>query len=369
MRNSLHLFWVAVLLLAACGGSPGPLPTWTPVVPTETPAPPTPAAIATDAPPTPIPEATLAPVVKAFTICTEEIHNKYVTTGPDNKTYPTWHPAVDPESGCHFDHEHGDDPTTSLANATLPLFGYIDSVLQGDHGPHEPHNGFKVLVVNKGATNDENRTATVSTRLVAHMGTGGIARFDRQFHSLQFDLVADDGHYVHVQGMADTGQVGSICDRDKTTTDKDLLNDVGRTVVTVPEAGCKISSLYEIWLFQFKVDDEDGEKATIIASIAAFDPITILDPKDHTKEIFTGDIFGGDDYHGCNREAYHGPVYWYNTDGDTVYYTDAMGNIAENGALRQEISAHADLGILMNQDQGQMKLLSLSCSPGLGLKN
>lgn len=364
MRNWLHFLWAVVFLVAACGGSPAPQPTWTPFVATDTPVPPTPTTVAPTSAPTAAPEATAAPTVETFEICSEEIHNKYVTVGPDGKTYPTWHPAIDPETGCHFDHEHGDDPRTSLANPSLPAFGYINAVTQEDHANHEPHNGFKVFVVNKGMTNDEGRMATVSTRIVAHMGTGGVARFDRQFHSFQFDLIADDGHYVHVQGMADTGQVGSICDRDKSTQDKDLTNDVGRTVVTTPEAGCKIGSLYEIWQFQFKI----GDKATILAMTAAFDPITIMDPTDHLKEIFTGDVFGGD-YHGCQREAYHGPVYWYNKGGGTVYDTDAMGNIVANGPLRQEISAHSDLGIPMNQDQSQMKLKSFSCSPGLGLAN
>jgi hypothetical protein len=370
MRHSLHFLLAAAFMVAACGGSPASQPTRTPLAPTEASAPPpdTAAPTVTQAPAA-VAEVTAAPTIEPFEMCSQEVHDKYVTTGPDGKTYPTWHPAVDPETKCHFDHEHGDDPRLSIANSELPAFGYINSVAQEDHTNHEPHNGFKVFVVNKGTINDEKRIAAASTRIVAHMGTGGVARFDRQFHSLQFDLIADDGHYVHVQGMADTGQAGSICDRDRTTSDNDATNDIGRTVVTVPEAGCNISSLYEIWLFRLTVRNEKGEKATIIASTAVFDPITILDSTDHSKQIFTRDAFNLDNYHGCDREAYHGPVYWYNKDGDTVYYTDAMGNIVESGALRQEISAHADIGIPMNQDQTQMKLMSFSCSPGLGLSN
>jgi hypothetical protein len=48
-----------------------------------------------------------------------------------------------------------------------------------------------------------------------------------------FDLVAPDGHYVHVQGMADTGSnaAASVCANPRQ----------GRTVVVT--SGCSITSL------------------------------------------------------------------------------------------------------------------------------
>ena len=42
--------------------------------------------------------------------CPVEVHNRYSTVGPDRKLYPTWHPPVDPTTGCSFGHEHGRDP-------------------------------------------------------------------------------------------------------------------------------------------------------------------------------------------------------------------------------------------------------------------
>lgn len=42
--------------------------------------------------------------------CTKADHDRYATVGPDSLQYPTWHPAVDPVSGCSFGHEHGRDP-------------------------------------------------------------------------------------------------------------------------------------------------------------------------------------------------------------------------------------------------------------------
>jgi hypothetical protein len=266
---------------------------------------------------------------------------------------------------CTFAHEHGDDPSTSMADSTTPQFGYAAR----RHGMDETHEGFKVFVVNRGVTNDEGRTATTSTRIVSHMGTGGAQRFVERFHSLEFDLVAPDGHEVHVLGMADTFNAGSICDRDDTLATATRDDDIGRSVVVVPGVGCDADgSLYEIWQFELNVG-----RATVIAATAVFDPISVLDPNDPGQAVLTmsaypevGMLFG------CNREAYHGPVYWHNDSGPTRFWTDAMGRASmagAPGAIEQFVSNHDDIGIPMNQNQTQMKYHRSSCAPGLGTKN
>src|SRR5688572_18041237 len=45
--------------------------------------------------------------------CSKAIHDSYSTVGPDQLRYPTWHPPVDPVTGCTFGHEHGRDPSGS----------------------------------------------------------------------------------------------------------------------------------------------------------------------------------------------------------------------------------------------------------------
>src|SRR5262245_27040562 len=207
--------------------------------------------------------------------CPPALHDSYVTTGPDGKTYPTWHPAVDPQSGCYFGHEHGVAPRTSLVNSSLPAFGYVGQLAASD----EPHAGFKVFVQNHGAVNNDGRTISHDVRMVFHMGTGGVKRFDTRLHSLEYDFseVGGSGHAMHVKGMADTGGVGSICSNPRQ----------GKTVVTQPGTGCSVDSLYEIWAVVLNV----GGRGQVNASFALFDPITVMNPSDHTRLLFTSDYY------------------------------------------------------------------------------
>src|SRR5262245_40496979 len=133
--------------------------------------------------------------------CPQALHDSWVTTGPDGKTYPTWHPAVDPTYGCFYGHEHGTDPRTSAANSSMPAFGYIGGLA----GFSEPHAGFKVFIWYAGEPSDMGPVAS-DMRAVFHMGTGGVARYTERFHSLQFDMIARDGsgREAHIAGMADT---------------------------------------------------------------------------------------------------------------------------------------------------------------------
>jgi len=240
-------------------------------------------------------------------------------------------------------------------------------------GMAEAHEGFKVFVVNRGTRNDEGRVALTSTRIVAHMGTGRVRRYLVRHHSLMFDLVAPSGHRVSVQGMADTGLVGSICERDRSLSDNDPSNDIGRTVMTLPGTGChdkNPGALYEIWAFRLRLAD----RVELIASTAAFDPITTMNPANPSELHYTEQVFEGfSGLRGCYREAYHGPVYWYNRNGPEIFYTDAFGR--PGGPIQQRVSRHNDIGIDMsqrhpNEFQNLFKQIPTNyCAPGLGLNN
>lgn len=316
--------------------------------------------------------------------CLAEIHDRYVTKGEDGQLYRTWHPQTvsidqNDNSGtkCVFAHEHGDNPA-SVKNTEISsqpvVFGYIGrrmSTSSEPHGHEEPHEGFKVYVANKGQVNDEGRTNTNDTRLVFHMGTGGAKRFDTQFHSMDFKIITSDGRKIFVQGMADTGGVDNICASPRQ----------GKTVSTL-DPNCKLGSLYEIWENKLRIINSSGDVVVqAIASTAVFDPITVMDPNNHQRLVYTSSsefneslLFPNNDRSGlrsCDRESYHGPVYLYNGRGKEVYYTDAMGMETSGGDLKQVV-AKSNSGanfIATNDGQSQFKIRSNHCASGLGLKN
>lgn len=132
--------------------------------------------------------------------CSVELHARYWTYGPDGKVYPTWHPTRDP-SGCHFGHEHGDDPRTSDLYGTngWPPFGYTSEVMldnMPDHSHrHEDHVGHKVLVVNNSnVIQGDNGTsffppqgptiAVCDVLLKFHQGTHSPDAFTNNVHEL-----------------------------------------------------------------------------------------------------------------------------------------------------------------------------------------
>jgi hypothetical protein len=332
--------------------SVAPTATSTRVPPTATPAdvPPSPTSTPEPEPPTPAPTQTTSEVaVIPGQLCPPLVHDAYVVTGPDGRSYPTWHPPVDPRYGCFFGHEHGADPRTSNADNTLPAFGYAAALM----GMNEPHVGFKVFSVNAGTVTD-GLTATGDFRIVFHMGTSGVGRFTERFHSVEYDYVARDGsgRFARVYGMADTGdtgQNGSTCDAPR------------RGARDFSTLGCR--DPYEIWngiTFQIHHPDDSyadimHTRATLSFAAAAFDPVLTRDPANNGNVIYTQNYRGDPNgrtgvdprspdafYQGCRREIYTGPNYFNNAWQTTVYYTDPHGHVQPGpgpGLIRQEIGA------------------------------
>lgn len=310
--------------------SPTPIPTRTPTATdvqraTPTPIPSlTPTSLPTVTQ-TPIPQPSQLPTPVPGAPCPFWVHELYTTIGPDGWPYPTWHPQIDPATGCYFTHEHGDDPRTSLANSTLPAFGFYDNRT-------EPHVGFKVIVANRGEVNTEGSAVLDSHRLVFHMGTGGTGRFDTRFHSAQIDVVGSVT--IHEGGMADTGSVGSLC------------NDPGSPGRRVMVAyGCHTDSPYEIWGARLTTQSGD----TLNFLFAVRDPITVMDPANHSLLELSG--LGN----GCMVDFYLGP--WFTPQSDFGPSTHGLGYIATYQAGDP------------NRPQSQFAASRNHCSPGLGLSN
>jgi hypothetical protein len=123
--------------------------------------------------------------------CPTWVHDQYVTTGPDGKTYPTWHRQIDPIYWCYFRHEHGSDPEL-FAPGYKPAYGYVSAAA----GANEGHAGFKSYAFDPG---------TGYRWLISHhFGTASIDRACARFHALDVavadartgELVAD----LHLMG-------------------------------------------------------------------------------------------------------------------------------------------------------------------------
>ena len=156
--------------------------------------------------------------------CPISVHDRYSTVGPDGKLYPTWHPAVDPATGCTFGHEHGRDPAGSVlfaASGPIP-FGYANETLdQFDPSlsRHEDHVGHKIEWEN-GLTMrvDSVPIATrcdVLTKL--HQGTHSKDAFTNNLHEIVYHLKCTDGSELHVTMMSAIGRPGEFvrtCDRE-----------------------------------------------------------------------------------------------------------------------------------------------------------
>ncbi len=163
-----------------------------------------------------------------FDTCPVEVHDQYAMVGADGKLYPTWHPPVDPTTGCSFGHEHGRSPAGS------DLFGEVGSIPFGfaneqldiydPTGPrHEDHVGHKVEWANDvtmkfpgdAATSLLEMTCDVLIKM--HQGSHSKDAFTNNLHELSYHIRCSDGTRMHVTLLTVIGTPGAFtrsCDRD-----------------------------------------------------------------------------------------------------------------------------------------------------------
>jgi hypothetical protein len=135
--------------------------------------------------------------------CSQAVHDSYSTVGPDGMLYPTWHPPVDPGSGCTFGHEHGRDPRGSdLYNQVGDIpFGLANQyLLESGFGAsrHEDHVGHKVewendmeMRVGDGAS--AVLTVTCDALVKLHQGTHSPDAFTNNMHEVVYHIRCSDG--------------------------------------------------------------------------------------------------------------------------------------------------------------------------------
>lgn len=153
--------------------------------------------------------------------CTKAIHDRYVTVGPDGKLYPTWHPPVDPETGCTFGHEHGRDPRGSDLYSEVGKipFGLANDVLDtwDPNGiRHEDHFGHKIEWENNVEFRIEDGLSSHLIRVTCdvmtkfHQGTHSKDAFTNNLHELVFHIKCSDGTELHLTEMVAIGTPGEF---------------------------------------------------------------------------------------------------------------------------------------------------------------
>jgi hypothetical protein len=299
--------------------------------------------------------------------CPAWVHDRYVTTGPDGKQYPTWHPPVDPEYQCYFGHEHGDDPHTSVLfnEVGMPPFGYVNAI-EGQR--KEDHVGNKVFVVN-----DDTRSGSLLVKL--HQGTHSPDAFVNNLHELQYHYRNQDGRKLDVMILAAFGRSGEVnigCGANGTQTIKTgtPTNNLGSGIRSIPSADCYVLPHipYEDWLSGNHITTPDGrELAYFDPHFAVFNPSRYFAPGlannlgrsvDRCREL-SGTILAecqavkdnatitwdtsASPFKGEHREMYVNQNQVQNAAGPNVWYCDPYGGNASTkpfaGSIPQYISS------------------------------
>jgi len=335
--------------------------------------------------------------------CSPEIHNQYATVGPDGKKYPTWHPPVDPLTGCTFGHEHGRDPHGSALSAgagDLP-FGYANEQLDAaglgmqrheDHVGHkvEWENDIRIQVAGGSGVAIEVR-CDVLVKL--HQGTHSKDAFTNNLHELIYHIKCSDKTEMHVTLMSAIGRPGefvSSCGgtiQAGTATPANSPSGGGHR--RIPDAACLMSrilvpsgqrsdfgNLHESWETSNEIKTADGHRLAffdpyfqvfrpsrfydaaatgIVGRPVALCALTISDRRARGSECngMTNTVGGAlvsidyDDalsvFNGVGRQIDVNNNILSNGDGPTVWYSDPFGRNARTtpfaGSIRQYISS------------------------------
>ena len=179
--------------------------------------------------------------------CTTEDHDRYAAAGPDGKLYPTWHPPVDPATGCTFGLEHGRDPRGSdLYDQSGPiLFGYANERLD-EYDPggmrHEDHVGHKIEWENDvslGFNSDVgNQLLEVRCDILAklHQGSHSKDAFTNNVHELVYHARCSDGTRFGITMLTAIGEGGEFVRR---CEDDTHIQAGDPSPITSPDGGGK----------------------------------------------------------------------------------------------------------------------------------
>ena len=334
----------------------------------------------------------------AYDSCSPAVHDAYSVVGPDGKLYPTWHPPVDPATGCTFGHEHGRDPRGSDLYASIgPVpFGVANEALDAwspGTPRHEDHVGHKIEWENdlELATiwPAGRRTGRCDVLTKLHQGTHSRDAFTNNLHELAYHVRCDDGFELHATTLVAIGVPGEFiraCDGVAVPAGaaSPANSPTGPGGRYIPDARCaarmlvaegKLSdedaALRELWIAFQRLSTPEGKSlAYYDPAFAVFGPSRFFAPDAANQLGRTVDICyetladgrrargGGcaavtpaarlayDDprspFIGVRRAMSLGATVLSNDDGPTAWYTDPFGGNATRtpfpGSVRQYVS-------------------------------
>ncbi len=333
--------------------------------------------------------------------CSAAVHDQYFVVGPDGYRYPTWHPAVDPATGCTFGHEHGRDPSGSdLFFEVGPIpFGYANQHLQaGGFGAprHEDHVGHKIEWENgvqmrgNGGANVISIQCDVLVKM--HQGTHSPDAFTNNLHEVAYHIRCTDGTGFSATLLTPIGKAGELveeCDRDVrfvAGVANPPISPDGGGKRALPTSSCVDESVLNPSSGRPRFDGALHESWEVSASLRAagghtlvsFDPyFQVLDPSRYFDvasrslarpidlcylpqlqgrdrcEALGGDSVGWNDplspFKGVRRFVDVNGNRVANAEGPTVWYTDALGRNGRTepfpGAIRQWIARRDNRGL------------------------
>ena len=303
----------------------------------------------------------------AFDSCSEAVHDRYAVIGPDGRRYPTWHPPVDPATGCTFGHEHGRDPSGSALWSEIRAipFGYAaeQAMAWSPEGMrHEDHVGHKIEWENDVQLHFSRDGARIPFDVRCdwltsfHQGTHSPDALTNNTHELHYHVRCTDGTRLHARLMARVGPLGRFergCDKG-TFVDARLTPQAGQTTGRgtrlIPDRTCADThilvasgawsgfsgGLYENWSTANYLRTADGrELAYFDPGFAIFNPSRYADPAHPTRVQRTMDLCYERIGSGASeRRARGGPCDW-GTDGGALRLTWDDPRSPFNGTHRE----------------------------------
>jgi hypothetical protein len=339
--------------------------------------------------------------------CSPAIHDSYSVVGPDGLRYPTWHPPVDPATGCTFGHEHGRDPSGSRLFAEVgPIpFGYANEhLVESGFGAHrhEDHVGHKIewengMQMNVGNTGSATFNVTCDVLTKLHQGTHSPDAFTNNLHEVVYHIRCTDGTAFSATLLTPIGTPGELvasCDRDRRTmvgTATPPISPNGGGKRAVPDIGCIEthvlrddgqrprfdSALRESWEISASLRRANG------STLVSFNPYyQVMDPsryhapaapnqlarpidlcydatvnrRDRCSSVPVDEVLAWNDprspFKGVRRFVDVNGNTIKNADGPTVWYTDPLGRNGRTepfpGSIRQWVARRDNSGFSLH---------------------